>query len=133
MKPSQSGWMLTLALIAGLAGGAAFQWLFTERPAFAEKTPLHEKVLKAEKFELVDEGGHEHASLAIGADGTPSMVLYDVDHSVRLVVELMAKGNARVFFSDQNGKIRHVLGTAEDGSPFIQFRDRERNVVWSAP
>lgn len=121
------------AILLGMAGGIiAVTWL-PEKSAYAEKIAPHAKVIQAGRFELVDKGGHEHASLGFGPDGNPSMVLFDVDHNVRVVVEMMAEGNARMFFSDQEGKIRSVIGTDKDGSPVLQLKGPDRQVIWSAP
>jgi hypothetical protein len=133
MKKLRLVFCFGLAILLGVAVGImATSWL-PEKSAYAEKTAPHAKVLQAERFELVDDGGHEHASLGFGPDGNPSLVLFDVDHNVRVVVEMMADGNARMFFSDQEGKVRSVIGTAADGSPVLQLKGEDRQVIWSAP
>jgi len=133
MNRLQLALCIGFATLLGVATGiSATSWL-SEKSAYAEKTAPHAKVLQAERFELVDEGGHEHASLGLGPDGNPSLILYDVAHNVRVVVEMMADGNARMFFSDQEGKVRSVIGTAADGSPLLQLKGEDRQVIWSAP
>jgi hypothetical protein len=133
MNQKQFALFGAVAVMTGLAGGAVSSWLLTGKPAFAQKTTPHEKVIQAEKFELVDKEGHEHGSLAISPDGNPAFVLYDVDHHSRVVLDLMANGNARLFLSDQEGKIRSVLGLQIDGSPFLHLKDENRQIIWAAP
>ncbi len=133
MNHKQFTWTLVMTIVAAFLGGTLSTQLFSGTAAMADGSAHEGTVIKAGKFLLVDKGGHEHGSLAIGPDGNPSLILYDVDHNVRFVAELMAKGNPRLFFSDQNGKIRSVIGTSADGSPLLQLKDENRAIVWSAP
>jgi hypothetical protein len=133
MNQKQFAILIVVAMVTGLAGGSTSSWLLMGKPAFAQKTTPQVKVIRAEKFELVDKGGHEHGSLEIGPDGNPAFVLYDVDHHSRVVLDLMANGNARLFLSDQEGKIRSVLGLQIDGSPFLHLKDENRQIIWAVP
>ena len=133
MNAQQITWITVWGLFTGFIGGAVSVWVFLSPPALAEKPPSHEKVLRAEKIALVDQGGHEHATLTIGSDGNPTLTFFDVNHLSRVVLELMADGNARLFLSDQEAKIRMVLGLATDGSPFLHLKNKDREIIWSAP
>ena len=122
-----------LALAGGLAGGAVSGWLFTGEPAFAAKASDHAKILRAEKFELVDSGGHGHASLEMQPDGNPALILFDADHNVHAVLDMTGGGNPQLFLSDTKRKMRTIFGLANDGSPFLHLKDANRQVIGSAP
>ncbi|MBW2196029.1 MAG: hypothetical protein JRF37_10890 [Deltaproteobacteria bacterium] len=57
MKVRHHTLTVALALIAGLAGGVISSQFFIGQPVFAEKKPAHEKVVRAEKFEVVGTDG----------------------------------------------------------------------------
>lgn len=58
MKQKQSMTTIILSLIAGLVGGMISCWFFIGQAVFAEKKVTHEKVVRAERFEVVDELGN---------------------------------------------------------------------------
>ena len=133
MTARRERWIVVVALVAGIVGGAAAQWLLAVTPVFADKTSPHAKVVRAETFELVDADAHVHAELQIGVDGNPALIFYDVDHQVRAVFDLTGGGNARLFLSDDQGKTRATFGLGKDGAPFLHFIDEDRALIWSAP
>lgn len=63
MAKRQHSLTLLLAVVAGLVGGLISSRLLMEQPVFAEKKAPHEKVVRAERFELVDEDGNIFSSL----------------------------------------------------------------------
>lgn len=54
MSRKQHTLTVVLSLIAGLVGGMVSSQFFMGQPVYAEKKPTQEKVVRAEKFELVD-------------------------------------------------------------------------------
>jgi hypothetical protein len=48
-------------------------------PVFAEKTPQETKIIRAEKFEVVDKDGKVRGELGLRSDGVPVLRLYDED------------------------------------------------------
>ena len=53
--------MLTVALIGGMIGGMISQQILGGESVFAARETPHEKVLRAESFELVDHAGEKRA------------------------------------------------------------------------
>ena len=62
MSRKQHSLTVVLALIAGLVGGVISSEFFMGRLVYAEKKPTQEKVVRAEKFELVDKNNKVVAS-----------------------------------------------------------------------
>ena len=58
MNKQQYSSMLLLALVAGLVGGVVSGQFFAGQSAIAEEEVPHEKVVKAERFLLVDKKGN---------------------------------------------------------------------------
>jgi len=69
MNRKQHTLTIVLSLVAGLVGGVVSTQLFMGQPVFAEKKPTHQKVLRAERFELVDKEGFVWGKLEQMADG----------------------------------------------------------------
>jgi hypothetical protein len=67
---------LTLALIAGLAGGFASRYL-TPTPVFAQAQALIPKEIKAQKFVIVNEEGQALGVFGFDSNGTPMVNLTD--------------------------------------------------------
>ena len=63
MNKKQYSLTVALALIAGLVGGMVSSQFFAGQPVFAEKKAPHEKVVRAEKFEVVNGEGEVLARL----------------------------------------------------------------------
>jgi len=82
---------------------------------FAQKTIQHEKVVKAEAFELVD-GDKKMRGLFGLKDGDPSLTFFDEDGKVRGLFSLL-DGHPGLIFVDTNGKIRSELGLKDGGTP----------------
>lgn len=74
-KESQS--LLLIVILAGCLGGVVSNF-FTVGAAFAQKKSAQfSNVVKAERFELVDQNGKTRAKLMMGSDDAPMLVVYD--------------------------------------------------------
>lgn len=96
-----------------------------------------EKVIKAERFELLGKEGKTRAVLQTADDGLVSFTFLDKASEPRLVVGLSAEGGPSVEFRDKWGVTRLLIETREpDGSPRWALRDpagTERAVVELTP
>lgn len=132
MNRTQYGLVAVLAVIAGFGGG-----VMADRLPLNRHLPISQpaKIFRAEAFQLVDGHGATHASLDIQEGGGPGLVFYDSDHKTRVVFDVTGAGDPRLFLIDADGIIRAVLGLGleTDGLPFIRLRDKNREVIWSAP
>ncbi len=99
--------VLTLAIAAGLVGGVVSSWLFVGTPVFAQKSEVAE-VIRAKRFEMVDEDGMLRAALTLLA-GEPRLFLYDKDEKVRAGLALV------------------------DGEPHLRLFDKNGKPIWTAP
>ena len=153
MDKKQYAVVLTLAVVAGLLGGVVSSFLFVGTPVFAQKTDVAE-VIRAERFEVVDENGMLRALLSLGTDGEPGLRLYDKNGQHRAALSLLnngeprlglydkdgsravlgvVDGEPRLWFFDQNGKYRAALVLNADEEPRLSFIDKNGNVIWRAP
>jgi hypothetical protein len=88
MNKQRHSLTLLLALMAGLVGGVVSNQFFMGQLVFAEKKPAHEKVIRAESFEVVDRDGNVHASLSRSEYGTTSLLLIpqETDYAFSAIV-----------------------------------------------
>lgn len=118
MNRKQCVSVVALALVAGLVGGVVSTQLFVGKPAFAEKKPPHEKVLRAERFLLVDKDGKMHGVLAVDENSSgfhPTLSLVDNTGMGRLTLTLDSSGSPSLYMHDKKGKCRVALfGEAEE-------------------
>lgn len=68
------------------------------------------KVVRARRFEVVDEAGETRAALRVLPDGSPGLDLYDAA-----------------------GEVRAGLEVNRDGSPALRLADAAGNIIWQAP
>ena len=140
MSTRRYGLLVMLPALGGFVGGAVSSWLFVGSPALAEKMPA--KVIRAERFELVDGGGAVRAALAATSDG-PSLGLLDENGKGRAGLSVRTDGPSLVL-RDENGKDRAVLGVTDLTIPrtesiekrppsSIVLFNEEGDVLWSAP
>ena len=79
------------------------------------------RALDAEMFLLRDQNGKPRAAWQTGADGSPSLALFDEKGTTRLGFALQA-GNPLLTFADQEARSRIVLGQSDDGILTFAFR-----------
>jgi hypothetical protein len=129
MNRKQYSQIVILALIAGLVGGVVSNQFLMGEPYLAEKNGLQEKVIRAERFELVDNNGTLRGILGIiGYD--PSLMLVDKDGCFRCVLTAAPDG-ASLFLRGKDCKDQITLSGRID--PALRFYDEKGNVVWKAP
>ena len=87
----------------------------------------------ARHFILVDRAQTPRASLALGKDGGPSLLLFDVHSNVRAGLTVLADGRPSLGLLDAQGQSRLVLTLEPDGAPLIRLLDAQGHIVWSAP
>lgn len=62
------------------------------------------EVVRAKRFELVDDDGHTRAVIGRLADGSPHVVLADTDGRMRCAIWLAPNGTPSLAFFDDNGR-----------------------------
>ena len=112
---------LTLAvsvLLSAFAGGAVAAFLLAPRVADAQS-----KVVRGERFELVDASGAVTATLGPEHSGAPGLTLFGKDGkpSIRLAVNPVSGGN--IFLLDSEERARVNLLVTPEGQPFLHFLD----------
>lgn len=147
MNIKQYAWIVVIALIIGLIGGAASSQFFMGKPVFAEKKQTQEKIVRAQGFVLVDEEGNALASLLSSKpsnrptlsmeykDGSyfleisPGLIkITDKNRRLRLRLSLNELDYPSIKLSDGEGRLRAALGAAS----LILF-DPDERPIWSAP
>ena len=97
-------------MVSGLVGGAVSNLLLRGGPAMAQAGGAVQDVVRAKKFQVVDDQGKKRAALGLSDDGGPALLLYDAD-----------------------GKKRAGLFLASDGSPSLSLYRKGGTVAWHAP
>src|SRR5262245_16011227 len=81
---------VALALVSGFLGGTMSNQFLAGTPVLADNPSQETKIIRAERFEVVDKTGRVRGELGLRSDGTPILRLYDEE------------GNPRVGFSPKN-------------------------------
>ena len=91
-----------------------------------------EEVL-ARHFILVGRTPTARATLTIGKDGGPSLLLFDAHGQVRAGLILLDDGRPSLGLRDAQEQSRVILTLEPDGTPVLRLLDAQGQVVWSAP
>jgi len=137
VNTKQFSLVLVTVFIAGLLGGVAAGTLFPRPSRIA-------KVLKAERFEVVDKDGEPRALLGVLSSGEPGLQLYDRDENGRIDLSLKANGRPGLELSDRNARVRAALGSTEIVVPdtgqverrqvsSVVLFDQDGKVLWQVP
>ncbi len=122
--------LVATAAVAGLIGGAASGLLVKDGPAYADhKAP--ERIVRAEKVEIVDANGNARAWIEIDADGNPGLFLAR-ENCILASFSLVGTGKPRLDFGD-NCSVRALLKVDDEGNPSLTLFDREHKTIWAAP
>jgi hypothetical protein len=115
---------MSLGVVVGvviLVGAAARQDLTTA-----------EEVL-ARHFILVGRTPTARATLTIGKDGGPSLLLFDAHGKVRAGLTLLDDGRPSLGLRDAQEQSRVIVTLEPDGTPLLRLLDAQGHVIWSAP
>ena len=152
MNRNQYALLLMMSMIISLVGGAISSWLLMGEPVFAQKTTQHQKVIRVEKFELVDKNGKVWAEFEVDAIyrgpvlsfldnksnvraefslilGSPTITFRDKDSKKRMTIELLDSGAPIIKFKDNNGGRRMVLSARNAGSGLEVYQNTGKRVV----
>ncbi len=150
MKAKQFTIVVFVALIGGLIGGILSSQMFSGRLAFAKDDKPH-KVIRAERFELVDKNGGQRALLGFNGKQTVFfMGSKGIDEYVFLInqeqgqvklklgkgifflregIEITSSGiGSKIRFNDKSKgfNFRLIGGLDADGNPSIELYDKNR-------
>jgi len=118
MKMFGNGLMMASALFLGALLGPC---LFGTRTAEAKGAASIPEVLRASRFELVDQDGSLRASLRLSDTGEPLLFMYGNDNKVHLSLSLL-DGDPGIDLYDNNSINRLSLYT-EPGGATMLFRN----------
>ncbi|MGE0821234.1 MAG: hypothetical protein AB7G75_10330 [Candidatus Binatia bacterium] len=82
-------------------------------------------LIRAQRFELVNETGQRRALLELAHSNEPALRLYDTAGKPRLELSLRADGGPNLLlWDDRRGIPRAGLALLPDGSPSLEFADQ---------
>jgi hypothetical protein len=87
----------------------------------------------AQHFILVGRTPTAQATLTIGKDGGPSLLLFDEHGKVRAGLTVLADGRPSLGLRDAQEQSRVVLTLDPNGTPIMRFLDAQGQLIWSAP
>jgi hypothetical protein len=91
-----------------------------------------EEVL-ARHFILVGRTPIPRASMTLGKDGGPSLLLFDEHGKVRAGLTILADGRPSLGLLDAQEQSRVMLTLDPNGTPVMRLLDAQGQVIWSAP
>jgi len=115
---SRGRWALVIAAVCLVVTAAAIAY------AAGQATAPVQEVVRAQKFELVDEAGKMRAALAMLPSGA-GLGLYDNDGKLRADLLLLSDGGPRLRLLDKEEKPRAGLMLLADGSPALVLYDKD--------
>jgi hypothetical protein len=149
-KVSRINWvvMVLVACASGMVGAA----LNGQARVFAPAP----RVLRAERFEVLDSqhrprawlevsrlagpsltlcgrNGKARVLLAVMLDDIPSLTFLGRNGVERVSLDVYGDEGGGLNLSDRNGKMRASLGMLLDGSPRLALADKDGRVLWKAP
>jgi hypothetical protein len=118
-----------LTIVALTIGGLGLVWALTKTTsaAYAQEVEAVQKVVRANRFVLVDEKGKECAVLRVDKDG-PALGLYDESVEPRIVLGVNKDGPALGLY-DENGKPRIGLVVLEKESQLSLSNEKGKSCV----
>jgi hypothetical protein len=97
--------------------------------AHADAQTAPEKILKAEKFVLVDDKGAQRGVWEINATGVVRLTLCNKEGKARLDLSLYQDENPSLDLYDRDRKYRASLGLDAEGSPSLHLRSKNQSSV----
>jgi hypothetical protein len=89
---------------------------------------LAQKDVLAEKFTLVDANGKEWASLAMAANGEPTLAMFNAGGEPRVLLGVSPDGAAHLSLHNGVGLAQTDLGVAKAGEPSLLFFDGQEKM-----
>lgn len=120
MKIKQIVLFSVLALLGGVVGGFLSAWL----PGVAVAKTNVEKVIRAEKFELVDERGRHRGSFYTAGDWATTFIIRREDSDSKI---MMLAGPDSASLSIFNQGSHGMLLKSDDNGVRIELRDKDGN------
>jgi len=120
-------WVIVLAVVVVLAAVAAAY------AAGQAKTDAP-KVVRAQRFEVVDGEGKVLATLGVEAEGSPALRLHGKKGKGGIILAVLPNGNPMQALFDDKDKMRvEVLVFSGDSSPRLALNDENAKTIWEAP
>jgi hypothetical protein len=85
-----------------------------------------QKVVRAERFELIDPKTGVRAALVLLPNGNPGLVMNDEDGMVRAGLTLKGDGNPVLSLYDKEHDSRASLSLSDEGTPLLRLSDANR-------
>ncbi|MBI2193749.1 MAG: hypothetical protein HYU36_17375 [Planctomycetes bacterium] len=127
MNTSEKGWLLGLAVLAGLIGGALGSRVFAPEPSMARDPSQRVKALYAETFVLVDAEGRTRAQLVLQQPSSPSLTVLDEEGKTRAGLVLRGEGHPTFGLFGREQKAAAILAigdrTVETGDSGVESRE----------
>jgi hypothetical protein len=121
--------VLAIAGIGGLFGGALATWFLSGGSALASK----EKVMSAQRFEVVDAAAKVRGTFAVsGESGAVALTLLSNSGEPRAVIAAGGDGLTSVGLIHQ-GKLRAEMKIAAEGTPDLEMWDPNGSPVFLQP
>lgn len=113
-----------------IAGGCALIGLGTlaYTAEVAQEKPPEAKVVRAEKFELVDSKGKVRGAFSTGIDGNAELSLFGKQGKERAVLTLDATGPT-ISLKDDDGELRARLTLVAGGSPVLYLSEKDKKAT----
>jgi hypothetical protein len=118
--------------LLGYSGLVAFGLVLLVGATTRKPLPPGEEVL-ARHVILVDRTPTVRATLTMGQEGGPSLLLFDERGKVRLGLTLLEDGRPGLGLRDAEEHSRVLVTLEPNGSPVVRLLDGQGRVVWSAP
>jgi hypothetical protein len=120
MKDRKHWLYAILALVGGVFGGALSGHIF---PRDAEAAARAARVLKAERFVLVDRDGNERGVIQVDAKNSAAMGFYDQKGNKRVILGETADGRDGLAIFGTNGQQMAGFTVAEDNQSSVTLYD----------
>ena len=136
MKSMQYVLMLFLSIISAFLGGVVGVWFLMPQSVLAQDEP--QKVIEAERFQVVDSGGKVQSYFGLRSDdksgiismsGPSPLLTLSGQESTRLHLGVI-EGQSLLIYTDENGKGRVQIGTTANGDPLLKLMNAKGDDIF---
>jgi hypothetical protein len=115
------------ALVLGFFGGGLLGYgAMTTGLRVGQPSHPAVEVVRAQRFELVNQNGERRAAFGVGLEGEPALALYAKSGAVRVELSLQPDGRSTLLFFDRDKQtLRAGLTVLPNGSPSLELSDKE--------